>query len=110
MDMPQKSFENMRKITKIARMSSLYPVGVLRDERHQTVYSLARADLTAFAKAAASLAVARQKPRRGGKHDRRGNGMTDTPARNWTLTYLSVIGVELFVWLALWWLQRQFVI
>jgi hypothetical protein len=40
-------------------------------------------------------------------------GTIDTngePARNWTPIYLSVIGVEILVWLGLWWLQRRFMI
>lgn len=36
--------------------------------------------------------------------------MSAEPARNWTSIYLSVIGVEILVWLALRWLQQQFVI
>lgn len=38
------------------------------------------------------------------------SGMRVEPARNWTTTYLSVIGVEILVWLALWWLQQGFAI
>lgn len=34
--------------------------------------------------------------------------MSEESARNWTLTYVTVILVEIVALLALWWLQNQF--
>jgi hypothetical protein len=34
--------------------------------------------------------------------------MSASPQRNWTLTYVKVLAVEVLVLLALWWFQRLF--
>jgi hypothetical protein len=34
--------------------------------------------------------------------------MKDETERNWTITYVSVIAVEVLALLALWWLQNHF--
>jgi len=34
--------------------------------------------------------------------------MSESPQRNWTLTYAKVLAVEVLVLLALWWFQRLF--
>jgi hypothetical protein len=34
--------------------------------------------------------------------------MSEDSTRNWSRTYVSVIGVEVLVLLALWWLQRHY--
>ena len=34
--------------------------------------------------------------------------MSHESARNWTITYVSVIAVEVLALLALWWLQNHF--
>ena len=34
--------------------------------------------------------------------------MSDAAPRNWTITYVAVIAVEIVVLLALWWLQQHF--
>ena len=36
--------------------------------------------------------------------------MSEESARNWTVTYIAVICVEVLVLLALWWLQTHFTI
>ena len=36
--------------------------------------------------------------------------MSAAPERNWTLTYVTVLAVEVLVLLALWWFQRLFTI
>ena len=34
--------------------------------------------------------------------------MSTSPQRNWNLTYVKVLAVEVLVLLALWWFQRLF--
>jgi hypothetical protein len=36
--------------------------------------------------------------------------MSEESARNWTVTYITVICVEILVLLALWWLQTHYTV